>query len=108
VVCGIADRRSILSSFAWWSLWAFAGIAGDVVTDARDGLDCRWVSELSPKSADRDLDDVGEGVGVFVPDLLEEALGAEDRVLGSHQRFEHGELSAGEIEVPSVAGGGVV
>ena len=80
----------------------------DAVSDVGDGLDRRRFSELASQSADGDLDGVAERVDVLVPYLGEEVLGAEDGVLGAHQRLEHRELLGGEVEPPSVAGGGVV
>ena len=51
----------------------------DPVADPGSRLDDVRLSELAPQPADRDLHGLGERVGVLVPDLLEQLLGAERR-----------------------------
>src|ERR1700735_5856925 len=90
---------------AWPDL---VGRACDSVSEVRDGLDYRGVTELPTEASDSDRDGASEGVGVFVPHLLEEVLGAEDRVLCPHERLEDGELLDRQVEPSPVAGNGGV
>src|SRR5215831_8958822 len=76
----------------------------DVIADAWVGGDDRRVAELAPQAADGHRDGVGERVGVFVPDLLEQVLGAEVRGAGAQQRLQNSELLDGKVKQPPVAG----
>ena len=81
-------------------------LLGDAVSDAGRVLDDVRFSELAAQAADRDADGVGERVGVLIPGLLEQSFCAERAGAGPEQRFEHGELFGGEVELSAVAGGG--
>src|ERR1700733_14071966 len=90
-----------------WAGRRSAGRADDPISDARYGLDNRWLSELAAEPAHGDRDRGCERVGVLVPGLFEEVFGAEDGMVSSYERFEHCELLGGEVELPSVAVGGM-
>ena len=78
---------------------------GDPVADARRDDDDRWVAELAPQAADGHRDGVGERVGVLVPGLFEQALGAEEGRRGADERFEDRELLDRKVQLPPIAGG---
>jgi hypothetical protein len=65
-------------------------------------------SELAPKPADGHRHRLGERVGVLVPGLLQELLGAQVAGRGGHQRLQHGQFLRGQREraalVPGEAG----
>ena len=81
-----------------------AGRAADAVAHARCGGDDRRVAEFAPQAADGHRDGVGERVGVLVPDLFEQVLGAEEGGAGAQERFEDGELLDRQVERLPVAG----
>ena len=63
-------------------------------------------AEFAAQAADGDGDGVGERVGVLVPDLFEQVLGAEEGRAGAQQGLQQGELLDRQVELPAVAGGG--
>src|SRR5208282_6687553 len=76
----------------------------DPVPDAGDGLDDLRVAEFAAEPADGDLDSFGERVGVFVPGLSQQVLGAESGGCSRHERLEHGELLGRNLDLAPVAG----
>lgn len=68
------------------------GSTDDPVANVRHCFDHGGVTELAPKSADRDEHGIGEWISVFIPDLFEQVLRAQYGVFGAHQCFEDPEL----------------
>src|SRR6266545_4706804 len=77
----------------------------DAVAHPGRGGDDRWHPQLAPEPPDGHGDGVGERVGVLVPDLFEEVLGAQEGGAGPQEGFEERELLDGEVELPAVPGG---
>src|SRR5581483_5869324 len=67
------------------------------------GFDDLRVWELLPEAADGGLHGLAEGVGVLVPDLLEQLLCADRDWAGGEERFEHTEFLGREVELSSLA-----
>jgi hypothetical protein len=63
-----------------------------VVSDVRDSADDGESPEFAAEPADGDGDDVGEGVGVLVPCLLQEVLGGKDGRVRSHEGLQDREF----------------
>src|SRR5687767_10371589 len=59
-------------------------------------LDERWIAELGPQPADRDLDGVGERIRLLVPDALKQLLGGHEPALRGQQQLEDTKLLVGE------------
>src|SRR5262245_20419993 len=85
---------------------ALAADVDDAVSDAGDGFDRLWFAEFAAQPTDGDLDGLGEGVGVLVPDLFEQVFGAEWGWGGAHDCFEEGELLDGQVAGVPGAGDG--
>jgi hypothetical protein len=83
-----------------WAVWCLA--VRDPVAGAGNRLNHLGLSELAPQSANRDLDGLGEGVGVLVPDLFQEPLGAEHARRGAQEGLEHSELLDRELDPVAV------
>jgi hypothetical protein len=64
---------------------------GDSVTDTGPGLFDGGLTEFAAWPTDGEEDSIGEQVGVLVPHLLEQTLGAEEGGSGPHEGFEHAE-----------------
>ena len=79
-------------------------MAGEAVADTRRGGDDRGVAELAPQAADGHRDGVGERVGLLVPDLFEQVLGAEEGRRSRQERLEDRELLDRQLKLPPVAG----
>src|SRR5919197_788128 len=78
-------------------------LGADAVPDAGDGGDDLWVAEPFAQCRDGDAHGVGERVRVLVPRPLQEFFGADHTAFGRDENLEHGELLAGERDVPAVA-----
>ena len=76
------------------------------ISAADNRLDDWRLAELPPQAQDRDRDDIGERIGVLVPDLLEELLGRHHRAVCRHEHLEHPELLPGYRHLPSGPGDG--
>jgi hypothetical protein len=64
--------------------------------NADHGLDQRRISELAPQPADGDGDRVAERVGVGVPHVFEQLLGADDPAIRGDEVLQDAELLAGQ------------
>jgi hypothetical protein len=69
----------------------------DAVSDSGGVVDHGRLAEFPSQPGDRDPDGLGEGVGVLIPRLREEILGAERTRTGAQERFENRELLGGEL-----------
>lgn len=107
---GISRRPSGIVGLAAFQRQATGrpGVVDDAVADVGDRFDRRWFAEFAAQPADSDVHGIGEGVGVLVPHLGEQLLGAQHLIAGAEKRLEDGELLAGEAERPAMTGGGVV
>ena len=72
-----------------------------------DGLTTSDLGQLAPEVADRHPHGVGERVGVLVPDVLEQALGAVDLVRVEQEEAEERELLGRQVEGVTVDRGDV-
>src|ERR1700691_4201724 len=75
----------------------------NAVTGAGHGGDDPGLAEALAQCRDGDAHSVGERVCVLVPGSFQEFLGADHTAFGGDEDFEHGELLAGERDVPAVA-----
>src|SRR5215217_4841231 len=80
-----------------------SGAVVDAVADAGHGGDDPGLTEALAQCGDGDADGVGERVGVLVPRAFQQLLGAHDAAVCGDEDLEHGELLAGERDVPAVA-----
>src|SRR5258708_39409876 len=92
---------------AGWSaagVLAAGGLVRDAVAHSGRGRDDGRIPELAPQPADGDGDGVGEWVGVLVPYLLQQVLGAEEAGPGPEQRLEYPEFLGRQVKLPPVTG----
>lgn len=84
---------------------SFAGSSYSVA-NAGGGDDDHRVPELATEATDGDGHSVGEGIGILVPDRLEQVLGTEVSGGGSEQGLEKGELLDRQVQSSPVPGWG--
>src|ERR1700710_2732781 len=78
---------------------------GETVAGAADGVEDRPLEpflELAPEPADMDVDDVGAGIEMIVPDLLEQHRPSDDAAFVAGEIFEQPIFA--RLEVDHLAG----
>ena len=78
----------------------------DTIPDATDGMDERiglLTVDLAADASDIDVDDVGRGIEVKIPDVLQQHGARYDVALVANQIFEELKLARKQVDVPPVS-----
>src|SRR5581483_6895801 len=72
--------------------------------EGMDHLDRKITIDLAAQAVDQDVDDVGLGIEVIIPDMLQDHRLRDGSAGVSHQIVEQGELFRLKLDLPSAAG----